>query len=36
MKAASDLAGSIGELVAKGTIGDGDAAIDSRPGRARL
>jgi hypothetical protein len=33
MKAASDLAGSIGELVAEGTIGDGDAVIDG--GRER-
>jgi hypothetical protein len=36
MKAAGNLAGSIGELVAEGAIGDGDAVIDGRGGRPRL
>jgi hypothetical protein len=36
MKAASDLAGSVGELVAQGSIGDGDPLIDGGTGRPRL
>jgi hypothetical protein len=36
MKAAGDLAGSIGELVADGAIGNGDAVIDGGRGRPRL
>ena len=34
MKAAGHLAGSLGELVVNGAIGDGDAVIDE--GRGRL
>ena len=36
MKTVSDLAGSVGELVAEGAIGDGDAVIDGGTGRPRL
>jgi hypothetical protein len=36
MKAAGDLAGSIGELVADGALGDGHAVIDGGRGRPRL
>jgi hypothetical protein len=36
MKATGNLAGRIGELVAEGAIGDGDAVIDGRRGRPRL
>ncbi len=36
MKAAGDLTGSIGELVAEGAIGDGDAVIDGGRERPRL
>ena len=36
MKAGSDLAGSVGKLVAQGAIGDGDAVIDGGTGRPRL
>src|SRR5437867_621835 len=36
MKAAGNLAGSIGELVAEGAIGGGDAVIDGERGRPRL
>jgi hypothetical protein len=36
MKAAGDLAGSIGKLVADGTIGNSDAVIDDGRGRRRL
>ena len=36
MKAAGDLTGSVGELVAEGAIGDGDAVIDGGSGRPRL
>jgi len=36
MKAAGDLAGSIGELIADGTIGNSDAVIDDGRGRPRL
>jgi hypothetical protein len=36
MKAAGNLAGSIGELVAEGAIGDDDAVIDGGRGRPRL
>jgi hypothetical protein len=36
MKAAGYLAGSIGKLVAKGAIGDGDAVIDGGRRRPRL
>jgi hypothetical protein len=32
MKASSDLAGSVGELVAQGAFGDGDAVIDGGAG----
>ena len=36
MKAAGDLAGSIGELVTEGTVGRGDAGVDRGAGRARV
>src|SRR6516164_3382658 len=36
MKAAGHLAGSLGELVVNGTIGDGDAVIDEGRGGPRL
>ena len=36
MKAVGDLAGSLGELVAEGALGDGDAIIDGGRGRPRL
>jgi len=36
MKAAGDLAGSLGELVADGAIGDGHAVINKGRGRSRL
>src|ERR1017187_9086166 len=36
MKAAGDLAGSIGELVPEGAVGGGDAGIDRRAGRSRV
>ena len=36
MKAAGDLAGSIGKLIADGAIGDGHAVIDGGRGRPRL
>jgi len=36
MKAAGDLAGSIGELIAEGAIDNGDAVIDDGRGRPRL
>jgi hypothetical protein len=36
MKAAGDLAGSLGELIADGTIGNSDAVIDEGRGRPRL
>src|SRR5260370_31529586 len=35
MKAAGDLAGSIGELIADGAIDNGDAVIDDGRGRPR-
>jgi len=35
MKAAGDLAGSIGELIADGAIGNGNAVIDDGRGRPR-
>ena len=36
MKAAGDLAGSIGELVTEGAIGDGDAVIDGGSRKAEV
>ena len=36
VKARSDLAGGIGELVADSAIGNGDAGVDGRSGRQRL
>ena len=36
MKAAGDLTGSLGELVAQGAIGDSDAVIDGGRERPRL
>ena len=36
MKAAGDLAGSIGELVTKGSVGRGDAGVDRGAGRTRV
>src|SRR5258708_39284937 len=36
MKAAGNLAGSIGELVADGALGDGHAVINGGSGRPRL
>src|SRR4051794_39343857 len=36
MKAAGDLAGSIGELVTKGPVGRGDAGVDRGAGRTRV
>jgi len=36
MKAAGDLAGSIGKLVADAALGDGDAVIDGGRRRPRL